>query len=758
MRSFHTALLALLVTVSVHAGIRVTEEKPLAPPLRAPLDGEQSTNVIATDGDQFMDFWTNLQGANVKGVNVAHVAADGRILSSRLAMPDATGEALSVTWTGSVYLAIWREYAKVALFAATFSKDGDLLSGPRAVVTGMKGARSGALASNGHRALLLYCDADSLALKAAIFDADGNLLEADVPIRLPTAATKFDDVVPIAATDGQDFALVWRTAQFGASWHDFHLIRVDEDAQVIGSQIDIGRVDATGDFGVAFGGGLYAIASVENYFTKPGLTQRRLVRFSVDPRRDSVTRLPAIDVDGLVASLFWNGNAFVAYWVQYTPTSFAIKTVTFSGAEELIPPTPATPLTGDHPTWTVSMAASRHNAFAAWIQSTTPVSGAGSQIYGALLDPAASSTATADGPTLLSLGWSRQFSPSMATSTTGSLLVWVEDGYVTGRLLGARTDVTGALIDAAPFEIATGLSRFTSPAVVFTGDRYFVAWQKADYSAVITRTVSSDGVLGPPIALGPGWGVAAASNGSTTLVVFSGRGVAAHLVGYRFDASGTQIDTSPLIISDGFLPHVASNGTDFFVVWNEGSDYWQYPSANMLDVLGRRVSAAGAVDAAPLPIATGPDDQRLVAIASDGRDYVVAFQLSQYPPAPIATKIVLREGQLGGTTAIEAGTIIARDAAYGTALSGDATGYWSAYLQSSGTGNILRLDQQGKPASPTLSIGSAWTSVALGHLPGGAVRIAYARAIQDGEFVGTSLVFFRSIGDDLGLRSHAVRH
>jgi hypothetical protein len=204
---------------------------------------------------------------------------------------------------------------------------------------------------------------------------------------------------------------------------------------------------------------------------------------------------------------------------------------------------------------------------------------------------------------------------------------------------------------------------------------------------------------------------------------------------------------------------VASNGTDFFVAWNEGSDYpYLFPPPNLLDVVGTRVSAAGAVDAAPLPIATGGRDQRLLSLASNGRDYLVAYQLDPYPSGVIATKVILREGQLDGTIASGDGRIITRDAANGIVLSGDAAGYWSAYLQLNGSGNILRLDQRGNPTSPPSPVGAALSSVALGRLPGGAVRILYARTIDYGEFTGTSMVFFRFAGDDLAVRWRATRH
>ncbi|MEA2342410.1 MAG: hypothetical protein QOF63_579 [Thermoanaerobaculia bacterium] len=753
MRTFRTFLFILLIVASAHAAIRMTPETGIVDPVRAPIHGNQTGPVIATDGDQFLLFWTTRDG-----VSVAHVAADGRLLSSRLALVSPWAFQLSATWTGAVYLATWGDYAKNALMAATFNANGDLLSGPTAIVSGRAQTRTGALASNGRRILLLYCYNNVGGVEAAIFDVRGNLIANDRPIVALGPATNFQlPEVPTVTSDGEEFGVVWRTNAYvspSVLMHDFHLIRVGEDGGAIGSPIDIGRTDETADFSVAFGGGLYAIVTTEPHIIKPGSAQARLVRFSVDARRGSVARMPAIDIDLAHAHVFWSGSTFVAFWMRYGTASFAIMTLPFSGANESIAPAPVSSLTGNAASFELSMLSNGHHVLAAWNQETGAVYGAVRQGYGTLFDSEAAHPGTADAPALLSLGWSRQLRPVMASSTTGSLIIWIEDGYSGGHLLGMRTDAAGAFVDRAPFEIATGVSQATA---VFAGGVYIVAWQEGgDSPTVVARSVGVDGSLGLRIALGAGWSVAAASNGSTALVVFAGTGLA----GYRFDAFGRQIDTTPLVIgAGGEFPQVASNGTDFFVAWNRGDYRGDLPPG--FDIFGARVTAGGAVDAEPLPIATAPAEERLEAIASDGRDYLIAYewnQLTYGTPTKIETKVVLREGQLDGATATDQGTIIASDATYAVSLSGDATGYWSAYVQLNGTGNLLRLDKRGNRVLAAVPVATELSSVALGRLPGGAVRMLYARAVADGEFTGTSMLFSRFIGEDLAGRSRAARH
>ena len=69
---------------------------------------------------------------------------------------------------------------------------------------------------------------------------------------------------------------------------------------------------------------------------------------------------------------------------------------------------------------------------------------------------------------------------------------------------------------------------------------------------------------------------------SATLVVRTGSKGA---VGFRFSPAGELLDTVPIAINDAYGGLVATNGTDFFVVWAVGSDYWQFPAPDMYDVV-----------------------------------------------------------------------------------------------------------------------------------------------------------------------------
>lgn len=91
------------------------------------------------------------------------------------------------------------------------------------------------------------------------------------------------------------------------------------------------------------------------------------------------------------------------------------------------------------------------------------------------------------------------------------------------------------------------------------------------------------------------------------------------VVAARLDASGNTIDVNGIDLHanqfDRAIPHVASNGTDWLVVWHD------------LDrVLGSRIAHDGTLlDAAPFVIHESTDTYTGVAVSWDGAQYVVVY-------------------------------------------------------------------------------------------------------------------------------------
>lgn len=127
-------------------------------------------------------------------------------------------------------------------------------------------------------------------------------------------------------------------------------------------------------------------------------------------------------------------------------------------------------------------------------------------------------------------------------------------------------------------------------AVAFTGDTYLVAWQELSTGGgdtrLMARRLRPDGTLlddQPILLTDSGSDPSLAFNGSTVLLAYADgklsvgfgslvSGESRFVYGIRFDRSGNRLDAAPFVISVSISgsehgTSVASNGTDFLVVW-----------------------------------------------------------------------------------------------------------------------------------------------------------------------------------------------
>ncbi|HEY5920588.1 MAG TPA: EGF domain-containing protein, partial [Kofleriaceae bacterium] len=100
------------------------------------------------------------------------------------------------------------------------------------------------------------------------------------------------------------------------------------------------------------------------------------------------------------------------------------------------------------------------------------------------------------------------------------------------------------------------------------------------------------------------------------------------IVGTRLSSTGAVLDPVGIVISNAnrrqVAPVIASNGTDYLVAWEDGraDSLWA-----VKDVYAARVTAAGSViDPAGIAVCATPQFQDMIAIASDGADYLLAWR------------------------------------------------------------------------------------------------------------------------------------
>ncbi|QSQ24342.1 cadherin-like domain-containing protein [Pyxidicoccus parkwayensis] len=275
--------------------------------------------------------------------------------------------------------------------------------------------------------------------------------------------------------------------------------------------------------------------------------------------------------------------------------------------------------------------------------------------------------------------------------------------------LGMGNTVPGP-IDAAQDE----------PAVASNGSGYFVAWQdyrQGHYEIYGTR-ITSDGAIQDTLGLQLSRGgnslsrPKVASNGTDYLVVWhavpeSGN---ARVLASRIVASASEPDVTPFVVlpdedSMQLAPSVASKGTDYLVAWMNGG--------SQQGLRGTRVSSTGTIlDPAGLTLSTvGHSILPWTAMASNGTSYLVVWEDERQNSV----------GDIYGTRVTSAGVV---EAPQGFAI---AQGEWShrePTVASNGTDYLVawtdrRTDTEGDiRAARVTSTGTVLDDLPIATAPG----------------------------------------
>ncbi|MBW1806893.1 MAG: hypothetical protein JRJ87_01780 [Deltaproteobacteria bacterium] len=225
-------------------------------------------------------------------------------------------------------------------------------------------------------------------------------------------------------------------------------------------------------------------------------------------------------------------------------------------------------------------------------------------------------------------------SPELEWGEAGGLAVWSFQDLLSMGIRGSMLSGDGRIEDPYSKEIFTSPAGFeSSPCASWNGESFLVVWSSShsrgyDWDIQAAR-LSPEGVLldGLPIQVSPGFVdehlPSVAWDGTSHLVVWleSGNGIR----GSRVSPDGTVLDQTPLIISsDGAnysAPEVEWNGADYFVVWSEDR------GTSGSDVFAARVDSSGLVLDPGGSVVTNDDgEQVLPALAWNGSNFLVVWQ------------------------------------------------------------------------------------------------------------------------------------
>jgi large repetitive protein len=237
----------------------------------------------------------------------------------------------------------------------------------------------------------------------------------------------------------------------------------------------------------------------------------------------------------------------------------------------------------------------------------------------------------------VSLAANDQQSPAIAFDGTNFLVAWQDyrDGSGFTDIYGARVSPEGAVLDPTGFVISHAADDQRDPALVFDGANFLVVWDDGrdggDWDILGAR-VTPQGILldsaGFVIshAQFPQCYPAVASSGTNCFVVwYDWRNdcVTPKIYGARVTPQGTVLDTEGIAISrtssDQYYPAVASDGTNYLVVWSD----WGSGSGN---VFGARVTPQGTVlDSVGFDISRAPSGASSPDLCFDGTNYLVVW-------------------------------------------------------------------------------------------------------------------------------------
>lgn len=486
----------------------------------------------------------------------------------------------SIAWNGTHYLAVWQDFRGGAtgnIHGARLTSTGVVLDTRGiAICTAPNDQALPSVASNGTDFFVVWEDrraGPTRDIHGARVTAAGVVQDVS-GIAISTAVN--EQQAPSVASDGSDYLVVWEDARSTPNW------------DVYGA-----RVTSAGVVEDAAGVLLGATAGNQ--------------------------RTPEVASNGTEYMVVWHENGGVTgndvYGTRVTAAGVALEPggVVISGSA------------GNQQT--VSIASNGTDYFVVWIDSrgiNNDAYGARVTAGGGVLDPAGLAVSAATG---------HQQYPTVASDGTDYLVTWT-DLRSNRDIYAGRVTSAGAVLDGGGIPVCTLWQQQQAPAVASDGTGYLTVWQdnRGGVSPdIYGARLSAAGVLldadGFPVSLDQNAQreTAVASNGDGYLVVWEdGRaGLHADIYGVRLDAMGEVLDPAGLAISTADdrqgAPAVASNGTDYLVVWED---------ASTAQIHGTRVTSAGVPEPDGFPISVGVDFSSAAApaVASNGANYMVVWR------------------------------------------------------------------------------------------------------------------------------------
>ncbi|WP_224241126.1 RHS repeat domain-containing protein [Hyalangium gracile] len=615
--------------------------------------GNKTNPVVASNGTDFYVAWEqSFYNWTVRGTRVTASGAVSNPGGVPLGAPSGQDIWTDVASNGTDYLVVWARGSNLQVegdvFARRVSSMGvPLGSGEISIATDPAYIETApSVASNGTDYLVAWQDersgssrvyATRVSSAGAVLDGTGFALSSSFS---QNQAQHHATV----ASNGTDFLVTWLDFRSGVSL-DVYGARVTSSGTVVdatGLAITATSTQEERDPVASSNGSDYFVAW-SSWDTSVSRFQIKGSRISASASGSSaVLDVPALELSSLggafrYADLAPAGSGYLAVWEGYGDTTREKELygvwVTSSGGISDAGNFPVLeyfwpPLYQVEP----DIASNGNNYLVVW----TDIAGASSAIYGARVTREGGAIDVP--PLVIGLADRERGTPAVASNGTDYFVTWRDFRNINWDIYGARVLGSGAsssaVVDPSGISISTDPAFQNAPDIASNGTDYFVVWRKdvgGPANVHGARVTSAGAVLdtsGIAIATSSAdhYTPRVASNGSNYLVVWAeSQGTTSwDVLGRRVSTAGAVLDTSAIAIStavrEQYEPDVASNGTDYFVAWAD------YRSGSNHDIYGARVSGGGALlDAAGLALCTDPVQQYVPKVAYDGTNYVAAW-------------------------------------------------------------------------------------------------------------------------------------
>jgi hypothetical protein len=630
----------------------ISPELEMDAPVYGPAINTQDQAALALGGTSYLVVWRDYRGGTDSDVIGTRVrAADGSLLDAGGLFISTAADAQelpAVSWDGSDFLVVWQDLraGNWDIYCARVrGSDGAVLDPDgRAVASSPAAQANPAVAWDGTNHLVVWEEYDGTTLNYDIYGrrlsgADASPVDAAA---IPISTAGRDQEFPALAWDGTNYLVVWHDYRGGGSY-DIYGARV--------KAADGAVLDAAGfPISAAAEAQMYpAVAWDGADYLVVWQDLRSRTSWDVYGARVHGADRSVLEAGGVVVSaasdhqqlpdVAWDGTDFLVVWQdRRSTTSYDIygSRVGADGAVRDGAGIPiATPTSAQS---SPAVAWDGTNAFVVWEDDRT---GKGLDVFGARVSGADASVLDPDG-LAVSDSSNLQYGPAVAWDGANYLIAWADRRSTTSDDIYACrvSGQDGSLLDPAGIAVSTAAQSQSRPAVAWGGTHFLVAWEDYRSGTILdvyaARVNGADGAVLDPAgilvsaAAGDQSYPAVAWDGANYLVVWEDyrsttTGPDAYGARVR-GADGVVLDVAGIPISTDVgrqtRPAVAWDGTNYLVVWQV------LQSGAYEDIYGVRVSGSdgAVVDAAEIPISTAYRSQLSPAIAWDGTDYLVVWQ------------------------------------------------------------------------------------------------------------------------------------